>query len=245
MGFCGQKRSKRTFSDHVATLQHLSPIPNRFFMNRKNRSSCIFTHQGRKGIYQDVMIVWKLILKSFVSHDFTVDDATFCGVFDGHMPHGDLVARRVRDALPLKLLSFLNSCQTKEVVPSGAGCNGDLKCDDSEVDKILRSHPNLDCFCSWSTAVTIVKQGSNLFMGNIGDSRAIMGSKDSNDSFVVIQLTVDLKPDLPREAERIKRCKGRVFALQDELEVPKVRVPFDDAPGTLTHRDQFIVMASD
>ena len=33
--------------------------------------------------------------------------------------------------------------------------------------------------------------------GYIGDSRAIMGSKDSNDSMVAIQLTVDLKPDLP------------------------------------------------
>lgn len=35
-------------------------------------------------------------------------------------------------------------------------------------------------------------------MGNIGDSRAILGSKDSSDSMVAIQLTVDLKPDLPR-----------------------------------------------
>lgn len=34
-------------------------------------------------------------------------------------------------------------------------------------------------------------------MGYIGDSRAIMGSKDSNDSMVAVQLTVDLKPDLP------------------------------------------------
>uniref|UniRef100_A0A6N2LS10 PPM-type phosphatase domain-containing protein n=1 Tax=Salix viminalis TaxID=40686 RepID=A0A6N2LS10_SALVM len=88
---------------------------------------------------------------------------------------------------------------------------------------------------------------------------------------VAVQLTVDLKPDLPREAERIKRCKGRVFALQDEPEVPRVWLPFDDAPGlamarafgdfclkeygvisipefshrTLTERDQFIVLASD
>ncbi|XP_057754094.1 probable protein phosphatase 2C 1 [Arachis stenosperma] len=68
-------------------------------------------------------------------------------------------------------------------------------------------------------------------MSNIGDSRAIMGSNDSNDSMVAIQLTIDLKPDLPREAERIKRCKGRVFALQDEPEVPRVWLPFDDAPG--------------
>lgn len=73
------------------------------------------------------------------------------------------------------------------------------------------------------------------------------------------------------EAERIKRCKGRVFALQDEPEVPRVWLPFDDAPGlamarafgdfclkeygvisipefshrVLTDRDQFIVLASD
>lgn len=73
------------------------------------------------------------------------------------------------------------------------------------------------------------------------------------------------------EAERIKRCKGRVFALQDEPEVPRVWLPFDDAPGlamarafgdfclkeygvisipefshrVLTEKDQFIVLASD
>ena len=39
------------------------------------------------------------------------------------------------------------------------------------------------------------------------------------------------------EAERIKRCKGRVFALQDEPEVPRVWLPFDDAPGLAMARD--------
>lgn len=34
-------------------------------------------------------------------------------------------------------------------------------------------------------------------MGSIGDSRAILGSKDGSDSLVATQLTVDLKPDLP------------------------------------------------
>lgn len=50
-------------------------------------------------------------------------------------------------------------------------------------------------FCSWFNSFPF--QGSNLFMGYIGDSRAIMGSKDSSDSMVAVQLTVDLKPDLP------------------------------------------------
>ncbi|OMO57378.1 phosphatase 2C (PP2C)-like protein [Corchorus olitorius] len=286
--FCGQKRTKRTFSDHVIALQHLPSVPNRIFTNGKSRTSCIFTQQGRKGINQDAMIVWE---------DFMPEDVTFCGVFDGHGPHGHLVARKVRDALPLKLLSSMHSHQSRQN-GSGRTCfkgnskksdGGDSEKDGSAedrlnslwreafmksykaMDKELRSHPNLDCFCSGSTAVTIVKQGSNLYMGYIGDSRAIMGSKDSNDSMVAIQLTVDLKPDLPREAERIKRCKGRVFALQDEPEVPRVWLPFDDAPGlamarafgdfclkeygvisipefshrVLTERDQFIVLASD
>ncbi|KAJ6758124.1 PROTEIN PHOSPHATASE 2C 52-RELATED [Salix koriyanagi] len=288
IGFCGQKRTKRTFSDHLVTFQHLPSIPNRVFTNGKSRTSCIFTQQGRKGINQDAMIVWE---------DFMSEDVTFCGVFDGHGPHGHLVARKVRDALPVKLQSLLNSSQSRQSGP-GQTCFmgnskksdvGDLDKDGSVEDKLsslwreaflksykamdkeLKSHPNLDCFCSGSTAITIVKQGSNLFMGYIGDSRAIMGSRDSNDSMVAVQLTVDLKPDLPREAERIKRCKGRVFALQDEPEVPRVWLPFDDAPGlamarafgdfclkeygvisipefshrTLTDKDQFIVLASD
>ncbi|XP_028751857.1 probable protein phosphatase 2C 52 [Neltuma alba] len=287
VGFCGQKRTRRTFSDHVIALQNLPSLPNRIFTNGKSRTSCIFTQQGKKGINQDAMIVWE---------DFISEDAIFCGVFDGHGPYGHVVARNVRDTLPVKLLSFLHSCESKRN-GSGSGkacfkgntddgvCEKDCSAEDvvnsvwreafmkayKAMDKELRSHPNLDCFCSGSTAVTIVKQGSNLFMGNIGDSRAIMGSKDTNDSMVAIQLTVDLKPDLPREAERIKRCKGRVFALQDEPEVPRVWLPFDDAPGLamarafgdfclkeygvisipefsyrlLTDKDQFIVLASD
>ncbi|KAI4322641.1 hypothetical protein L6164_022315 [Bauhinia variegata] len=288
IGFRGQKSSRKTFSDHVISLHHLPSLPNRIFSNGKSRSSCIFTQQGRKGINQDAMIVWE---------DFLSEDVIFCGVFDGHGPHGHLVARKVRDALPVKLLSFLHSGESRRN-GSGKACftgnvkssdGGELEKDCSAEDKLnsiwresfmkaykamdkeLKSHPNLDCFCSGSTAVTMVKQGSNLFMSNIGDSRAIMGSKDSNDSMVAIQLTVDLKPDLPREAERIKRCKGRVFALQDEPEVHRVWLPFDDAPGLamarafgdfclkeygvisipefshrlLTDKDQFIVLASD
>ncbi|KAH9792499.1 putative protein phosphatase 2C 52 [Citrus sinensis] len=261
-GCCGQKRTKRTFSDHVITMHNLPSVPHRIFMNGKSRTSCIFTQQGRKGINQDAMIVWE---------DFMSEDVTFCGVFDGHGPHGHLVARRVRDALPIKLLSFLLASQSRQNGPGKTCFNGNtkkLEAGDSEkdgpaedksnslwreaylkayksMDKELKSHPNLDCFCSGSTAVTIVKQ---VWQGALHSLHLQFG-----------------------EAERIKRCKGRVFALQDEPEVPRVWLPFDDAPGLamarafgdfclkeygvisipefshrlLTDRDQFIVLASD
>lgn len=55
-----RKKSRRTFSDHVIALKHLSSIPNRIFTNGKSRTSCIYTQQGRKGINQDAMIVWEV-----------------------------------------------------------------------------------------------------------------------------------------------------------------------------------------
>ncbi|CAN7138745.1 hypothetical protein HID58_037354 [Brassica napus] len=283
MGCCGSKMGRRTSSGRIVSLNNLVSIPNRITSNGKSKSSCIFTQQGRKGVNQDSMIVWE---------DFMSKDVTFCGVFDGHGPHGHLVSRKVRESLPVRLLSFVQSKQngtSKSDSQEAAGKEKEEKEEANEEDKLkllweeaflkafsamdkeLRSHPNVECFCSGSTAVTVIKQGSNLFMGNIGDSRAILGSKDSNDSMVATQLTVDLKPDLPREAERIKQCKGRVFALEDEPEVPRVWLPYDNAPGlamarafgdfclkdygvisvpefshrVLTDRDQFIVLASD
>ncbi|XVF86305.1 hypothetical protein PTKIN_Ptkin18bG0029200 [Pterospermum kingtungense] len=139
------------------------------------------------------------------------------------------------------------------------------------MDKELKLHPTIDCFCSGTTAVTLVKQGQDLVIGNVGDSRAVLAVRDKDNFLVAIQLTVDLKPDLPREAARIHQCKGRVFALQDEPEVARVWLPNNDSPGLamarafgdfclknfglistpdvfyrhLTERDEFIILATD
>lgn len=40
-------------------------------------------------------------------------------------------------------------------------------------------------------------QGQYLVIGNVGDSRAVLGTRDKEDSLVAVQLTVDLKPNLP------------------------------------------------
>jgi len=60
IGLCGQKKARRTFSDHAVSLNKLTSLPNRIFSNGKSRSSCIFTQQGRKGVNQDAMIVWEV-----------------------------------------------------------------------------------------------------------------------------------------------------------------------------------------
>lgn len=40
-------------------------------------------------------------------------------------------------------------------------------------------------------------QGQNLVLGNVGDSRAVLATRDKDNSLIAVQLTVDLKPDLP------------------------------------------------
>lgn len=40
-------------------------------------------------------------------------------------------------------------------------------------------------------------QGQDIVIGNVGDSRAVLGTRDVDNALVAIQLTVDLKPNLP------------------------------------------------
>ncbi|KAJ6800478.1 putative protein phosphatase 2C 66 [Iris pallida] len=303
-----EKRTKRTRRERAAKdpnpigrEEELHRVPGRMFVNGSSSAACLFTQQGKKGTNQDAMLVWE---------NFTLrSDTIFCGVFDGHGPLGHLVARKVRDSLPLKL------CTQWKANASGEDCshqNGSASgsmnseerasinidedmCEPLDVgqdvklpemypilkqsllkafklmDNELKLHPGIDCFCSGTTAVTVVKQGQDLVIGNVGDSRGILGTRDRDNNLVAVQLTVDLKPNLPKEAARIHQCRGRVFALQDEPEVARVWLPNSDSPGLamarafgdfclkdyglisvpdisyrrLTEKDEFIVLATD
>ncbi|XP_074574718.1 putative protein phosphatase 2C 33 [Curcuma longa] len=238
--------------------EELCGIPGRKFRNGSTSAASLFTQQGKKGTNQDAMIVWE----NFGDRSDTI----FCGVFDGHGSNGHMVARKVRDILPLNLRAswelITGNDEFKEnntdsvnsdVIPSpipkdesiaSTGFDERDRCSKFSktmkdsflkafriVDKELRLHPEIDCFYSGTTAVTLVKQGQDLVIGNVGDSRAVLGTRDENNSLIAVQLTLDLKPSLPREAERIRRCRGRIFALRDEPEVARVWLPDIDSPG--------------
>ncbi|KAM7492834.1 hypothetical protein LguiA_035755 [Lonicera macranthoides] len=280
----------------VDELALLHRTPGRLFVNGATNISSLYTQQGKKGTNQDAMIVWE----NFSSRSDTV----FCGVFDGHGPYGHMVARKVRDSLPV-LLYTLWEGSTQSCASENPNANGSTTlneelldgnwCEQLEVeegknhpeiylllkqsllnafklmDKELKLHPTIDCFCSGTTAVTLIKQGLDLIIANVGDSRAVLATKDKDKSLIAVQLTVDLKPNLPREAARIQQCQGRVFALQDEPEVARVWLPNSNSPGLamarafgdfclknfglisipdvyyhrVIERDEFIVLATD
>jgi hypothetical protein len=49
-------------------------------------------------------------------------------------------------------------------------------------------------------------QGNDLLIGNVGDSRAVLGTVGDDGSLMAIQLTVDLKPDIPSKYLRYPFC---------------------------------------
>ncbi|KAK1417968.1 hypothetical protein QVD17_27104 [Tagetes erecta] len=278
----------------------LRHVPGRLFGNGSCNIASLHTQQGKKGINQDAMIVWE----KFNSKG----DAVFCGVFDGHGPYGHVVARKVRDTLPVQLSTQwididwdcenddddddagknkgrsyedklldeywceLSDVEEKETVPERfLPLRRSMLESFKLIDKELRNNPWIDCFCSGTTAVSLIKQGHDLVIGNVGDSRAVLATRDEKGSLVAVQLTIDLKPNLPREAARIQQYKGRVFALQDEPEVARIWLPHNDSPGLamarafgdfclkdfglisvpdifyhrITENDQFVILATD
>uniref|UniRef100_A0A2P2JL21 protein-serine/threonine phosphatase n=1 Tax=Rhizophora mucronata TaxID=61149 RepID=A0A2P2JL21_RHIMU len=242
---------------------------------KSNYFASAFSKRGQKGINQDCLVVWE---------EFGCqEDMIFCGVFDGHGPWGHFVAKRVRESFPSYLL-----CNWQETLALtlldlrfGVELDRDLQQFDiwkksylktyAEIDQELKENPMIDSFSSGSTALTIIKQGEHLVIANVGDSRAVLAATSDNGSLVPLQLTVDFKPNLPEEAERIMQSQGRVFCLKDEPGVYRVWMPNGKTGGLalsrafgdycvkdfglisvpdvtqrrITSRDQFVILATD
>lgn len=235
----------------------------------------VFMKRGQKGVIQDCCIVWE---------EFGCQpDMIFCGIFDGHGPWGHFVAKTVRESLPSSLLCNWQESLTQAALELGYDFEIDKKLQwfniwkDSylracaTIDQELEQHRRIDSFYSGSTALSIVRQGEKIVIANIGDSRAVLATTSDDGGLLAVQLTVDFKPNLPQEEERITQCNGRVFCLDDEPGVHRVWQPDNDTPGlamsrafgdycikefglisvpevtqrNITSKDQFIVLATD
>ncbi|XP_007012238.2 PREDICTED: probable protein phosphatase 2C 72 [Theobroma cacao] len=241
----------------------------------------LYSRQGSKGLKQDAAILYQ---------DYGMEGGALCGVFDGHGKNGHIVSNKVRNRLPSLLLSQKNALATMKTsadhknfqdqvadLKSGSVLSKDLlKWQEACIsafkvmDKEIKLQENLDCSTSGTTAVVVVRQGEDLMIANLGDSRAILGTTTAN-GIKAVQLSTDLKPGLPSEAERIRSCNGRVLALKEESHIQRVWLPHEDSPGLamsrafgdfllknhgiiaipdvfyhhLTPNDQFIVLATD
>ncbi|XP_024192970.1 probable protein phosphatase 2C 34 [Rosa chinensis] len=243
--------------------------------DKSNNFSSVCSKRGQKGINQDCLVIWE---------EFGCqEDMIFCGVFDGHGQWGHLVSKRVRQSMPSSLL-----CNWQETLSlTSLDLNFKMEMDRNlhrydtwkqsllktyaAIDQELKHSAKIDSYRSGTTALTIIKQGELLIIAHVGDSRAVLASTSEDGSLVPIQLTVDFKPNLPQEAERIRRSNGRVFCLHDEPGTYRVWMPNGKTPGLavsrafgdycvkdfglisvpdvsqryITSKDQFVILATD
>ncbi|KAG7591866.1 PPM-type phosphatase domain [Arabidopsis thaliana x Arabidopsis arenosa] len=289
----GRLRRPRDFNGG-GEINEIQQVVGRLVGNGSSEIACLYTQQGKKGTNQDAMLVWE----NFCSRSDTVLCGVFDGHGPfGHMV-SKRVRDMLPFTLSTQLKTTLRKEQSgsKNGLESATCVDEEqwfeLQPNEKEgklfpemylplkrallktcqqMDKDLKMHPTINCFCSGTTSVTVIKQGKDLVVGNIGDSRAVLATRDQDNALIAVQLTIDLKPDLPSESARIHKCKGRVFALQDEPEVARVWLPNSDSPGLamarafgdfclkdyglisvpdinyhrLTERDQFIILATD
>uniref|UniRef100_J3LWT3 protein-serine/threonine phosphatase n=2 Tax=Oryza brachyantha TaxID=4533 RepID=J3LWT3_ORYBR len=252
--------------------------------------------QGKKGVNQDAMVVWE----NFCSKEDTIFCGVFDGHGpDGHLVSKrvrDLLPMKLSANLGRDERKETSSIVTGSMTEDGATKHMDrdtetpLGTDDNGeypntfaalrtsflrafyvMDRDLKLHKNIDSVFSGTTAVTVIKQGRDLIIGNLGDSRAILGTRDEDDQLLALQLTVDLKPSIPSEAARIRKRSGRIFSLPDEPDVARVWLPKYNVPGLamarafgdfclkdyglismpdvsyhrITEKDEFVVLATD
>ncbi|CAF2101011.1 unnamed protein product [Brassica napus] len=233
------------------------------------RFTSICTNRGEKGINQDRAIVWE----GFGCQE----DITFCGMFDGHGAWGHKITKRVKRLFPASLL-----CQWQQTLASLSSSPECFSPFDlwkqacmktfSIIDLDLKIHPSIDSYCSGCTALTAILQGDHLVVANAGDSRAVIATtSDDGVGLVPVQLSVDFKPNIPEEAERIKQSDGRLFCLDDEPGMYRVGMPNGRSLGLavsrafgdyclkdfglvsepevtyrkITSKDQFLILATD
>ncbi|ETP23758.1 hypothetical protein F441_03171 [Phytophthora nicotianae CJ01A1] len=152
-------------------------------------------------------------------------DATFFSIFDGHGSQGAFVSHFVREQYYRAVAEAYT-----ELIPRASHANGNgasvitrkasVTCDvvaeifqraaPAVVDALEASA--IDISVSGTTAVAMLVRKTDVFIANIGDSRAVVARYSEEDQRYELHCeTKDHKPDVPEECARIERNNGRVF----------------------------------
>ena len=129
-------------------------------------------------------------------------------VCDGHGDKGHKVSSLIRQHLPLKVEESLS-----EYISPGGDINALFAAGiRSTVTTIEGS--GLDLNFSGSTLAALLIRGNKAIVGNIGDSRVVVGSRDSHGRWQASDLSSDQKPTRADEAARVLNAGGVIRPFQ-------------------------------
>ena len=179
-----------------------------------------------------------------------IKDFNVLGVLDGHGPNGHFVSEYVSEFIPSKIINHPEIIK----LSNPESVYKKLKENNCEIitqafldaDNQLRTM-EFDISESGCTCCLIIHIGKHIICANTGDSRAIVVYDQTNDSnskklnsLESVPLSIDYKPDLPEEMERILLAGGVVEQMKDnngKLAGPyRVWIKGKDYPGLAMSR---------
>jgi serine/threonine protein phosphatase PrpC/CRP-like cAMP-binding protein len=156
---------------------------------------------------QDSYVICEQFLHDKNSH--------FFGIFDGHGEFGDFCSFYAADMVPKYLEKELSS-------RGGVQAMNGPHMEDTYIAAFVKANKAMhkeqfDDSLSGTTAITVFVQGDILYVANVGDSRAIIATADSNGKNRYSALSIDQTPFRKDERERLKKRGARIMTL-DQVE---------------------------
>jgi serine/threonine protein phosphatase PrpC/CRP-like cAMP-binding protein len=183
-------------------------------------------------------------------------------VFDGHGKEGELCAQFCRDHLPPTMAKSMTSKDAKNPVSIESAMMQAFM----RTNEALHAADNVDDSLSGTTAVGILFDGRDMYVANVGDSRAIV-CQEHEGRLQAKPLSCDQTPYRKDERERVKACGARVMSMDqieglepihenwgdvklgEELDEggdpPRIWSPFGEYPGTAFTRSMGDVIAEE
>lgn len=150
-----------------------------------------------------------------IAHNVGHKSHHFFGVFDGHGPTGD--------ACSLFACENIKKIVVEKVKGQSANVPAALTDAYEKANRRLKKSPHDDSL-SGTTAICVFSSGRKLYVGNVGDSRAMLGT-----SLGAVALSHDQTPFSKVERDRIKKCGGRIMSA-DQVLLPR-RGPWARSDG--------------
>jgi len=151
------------------------------------------------------------------SFTYVADMFSLYGVYDGHGPSGHDVSQFVKEMLPKLFLQH----QKRSIDPETALHDSFVKC--QQLIEMQVDEKKLDASMSGCTVSVVYRpaHGEFIVVAHVGDSRAVLASTRDNggrkgddectvEESTFLDLTVDHKPNLPKEKKYIEANGGRV-----------------------------------
>lgn len=123
-------------------------------------------------------------------------DALFCAIYDGH--NGSFAAQYAADKLYDKLK--LNMKTNSDVQLA-------MMCTFKEIEKEILKLTVRGKRRDGATALVAYMEEDQIFVGNIGDTRAVLGNRNAG----AIRVSVDHKPNVGEEKSRVEKAGGEII----------------------------------